>query len=303
MAVTLTQMVEQVRAQLNQGLTNRSIHCTFNGWVLDGADKVGIQLTDVPSGLAVKSVVVELGHELVFVTSLDANTSTATCPAWFRQYQGSPANDDYEAGSMATLSPLWPYWLVAQKVVEGIGALYPALFQVKTTTLTASAVAEKYLLPNDVEDILNIKVEYSGGARGQRKIGEWSIDTKAADGNRYLHIRQGHPSGWSIYVTYRAKPVVPTVTSGSTTWTSTGLPDSASDLPVLYALAMLMPSTDAAKTQTASMEQSERSRFVQAGSGNSTSRHYMTLFKDRLAEERRRLLDRYPPRIHKELNG
>lgn len=302
---TLDQLVERVRSNLMQGVVNRPNRGTFKGWVLnDSAEKVGIKLEDVTDTDALTGAHVELsGGELVYVTSHDEDSTICTCPPWFRAQLGSPQNETVTEDTMVTIDPRWAWWTVAQAVVSGINACEPELFAVNTTTLTTQAVSRKYTLPDDVEDILSLKVLLPGSGDIELPYKRWSVDTKATDGNRYLHLSGAGLSGQPIYVTYRSRAVVPAPTDGAATWASTGLPDSAEDLPVLHATASLLPQPEAARTQVSSIEQSERARFIQPGSSTAPARFWMQEFQDRLAQERRKLQLRFPGRIVLQQNG
>jgi len=302
-AVTLGTLVSQVQGRLDQYSTNRTKACTFKGWVTSGATKVGVKLADVSTGSKLTNVDVELGTELVRVTSYDSGSTIATCPPWFRQQQGTPLNDAFPVDSKAVVSPRWPAYHVAETLCDGITTLYPDIFAVKEQQLTSSVASGNYEVATDVDGVLKVTIEDFGPWKTQFEIKQWTLDTLNPDGKKYLRMMPAAVNGRPIYVTYRAKPVVPDPALLDTTWASTGLPDSSADLPVLYAVMTLIASADAAKTQTNSIEQSDRSRFVQAGAASSSSRRFQEMYTNRLAMEKRKLSDRFPPRVHKTLNG
>lgn len=301
MAVTLGTLVEQVKGHLNQYSTNQEQLCTFVEWVLSGADKIGVKLDDVTEP-NLNNVDVEIGGvELVRVTSYNADTMQATCPPWFRQMSGTPLSEP-TANTMATINPRWPSYRVAEKIVHGINSLYPFLFAAKVATLTSRTSDGNYEMPDDIESVIDFNIQGFTPESAQFKVGTFSLDPLNSDGKRYLRTNAFSVAGRPIEVLYRAKPVAPDPAVLSTTWASTGLPDSAQDLPVLFAVAALLPSADAAKTQTASVEQSDRSRLVQSGSANSTSRRFQEMFQNRLVQEQRKLENLYPPRLHRSLS-
>lgn len=304
MAVTLGDLVAQVKGQLSQYTSGREQVATFKDWVLDGSsNKIGLKLSDVPPGNILPSMDVELGGiELVRVTSYDPGNMQATCPPWFRQLAGTPLSTP-SLNTMVTINPRWPGFRVAEKICHGIDTLYPRLFVPKTFPLTSRTTDGNYEVPNDVESIIGFNIEAFGVSRMQYKVGRFSLDVLNTDGKKYLRTMPAGVTGRPIEVVYKAKPIVPDPSVLTTTWASTGLPDSARDLPVLYAVMCLLPTTDAAKTQVSSMEQSDRNRFVQSGSANSTSRRFQELFEARLLDEQRKLDALYPPRIHKTMNG
>lgn len=298
---TFSQLVEQARGQLHQFSTHRPVLATFTGWQGD-PPYTGINLAGMSNQQRVVNALVELGPELVFVSNHDPVAGTTQCPPWFRQQNGSPANDTVAVNSKATINPQWPYHVVAQHVINGIGMLYPSLFVPKVTTLVSDMLKEKYQLPADVDEIISVLYEDDiNPARPQREVSRWTLVTLAADGHRYLHIEQVYRSGLNIFVSYRAKPTMPALTSDAD-WSVTGLPETAQDLPVLWATVQLLPTADAAKTQITSVEQSERNRFVQPGAANAASKRLQDIYTMRLQEEKRKLLDRFPPRLHRNLN-
>lgn len=302
---TLADMVTRVQGHLNQYLINRPMSCTFLDWGLDGSmNIIGVQLADVPTSSSLNNSLIELATgEIVQVSSYDSTNNVATCPAWFRGQLGTPQDDDVESNSRAVIEPLWPVYHVAQTIVDGIRQLYPDLFAVREETLSSSSINGNYLLPNDVENILNVTLEIVGPSARQFQINQWTVDISNDDGLRYLRTNPSYQAGRPIYVTYRAKPVIPDAADLTATWEDTGLPSSAVDLPVLYATYTLLPAVEAAKTQMHSMEQSDRNRLVQSGAATSASRRFEEMYERRRFTERRALLDRFPPRLHRELNG
>jgi hypothetical protein len=299
---TFREMVEEARGVLHQYTTNRPVLATFTGWQVTGTDITGVNLAGLSGQQKVVNAFVELGHELVYVAAHDPVAGTTTAPPWFRQQQGSPANTSYPANSMAVINPQWPWHQVAKHVATGIGNMYPSLFQVKNTTIVTQTLTERYELPDDVDEIVAIKHEDNRHpALPQREVSRWTLETRAGDGNRYLFMEQVGVAGQNVYITYKASPTIPAITTDAD-WSTTGLPATASDLPVLWAVAQMLPSADASKSQITSVEQSERNRFVQPGAANAASRRYQELYMARLAEEKRKLNDQFPPRLHRNMN-
>lgn len=306
MPTTLGDLVNQVILGLNQFTTNRERSGTFKEWVLDGSsNKIGIKLDDVSLAGDMRNMLVELHTtEIVHVSTYDSASKIATCPSWFRAQLGTVSNDTVTANSRVSINPTWPKAHVLRTIGEGIKAIAEDIFVAKEVTLTSDPVKSNYDLGvTDAESILKVVIREIGPSAQDVPLKEWTLDTLNSDGKKYLRVRPLGVAGRSIYVTYRATPVLPDPLALTTTWTSTGLPDSAQDLPVLYALMTLIPTADASKTQTSTVEQSERSRLVQAGSASASSRRYEQLFDRRLRDERRKLLDKFPPRFHKSFNG
>lgn len=298
---TLSDLVEEVVADLNQYTTNQERTGTFTSWEEDaGLNKVGVNLADISSDLNNARVELETG-ELVYVTSYSLSESTTLCPAWFRGQMGSPQNDTVAANSRVIVNPAWPRYQVARKIVEGIHAISQDLFAVGETEITLQPIPANYELPDDVEGILLVEVIAYGPSEQHVPIKRWSLDSKNPDGKKYLRVDPLGVAGWTMRVTYRKTPVALDPADLSSDWSLTGLPASATDLPVLYAKSNLILGADAAKAQQQTVEQGERQRTLQGWSPTATSRRWQELFASRLADERRKLRDRFPVRPHREL--
>lgn len=302
---SLGEMVEQVKGHLEQYAVNRPATATFLDWNRDASNNiVGVKLTDVSAGDKLVNALVELASgELVQVATYDINNNTAQCPPWFRGQQGTPKIDTVPTNTRVVIEPLWPSFAVTTKVCEGINNLYPDVFAVKECQLVSNSINGNYLVPDDVEGILHLTIENVGPGMEQYKFWVWSLDTSNMDGKRYLRTQTSALTGRPINVTYRAKPLIPTRLDPNADWTATGLPESAVDLPVLYAVYTLLPAVESAKTQMHSVEQSDRNKYVQGGSANAASRRFQEMYERRLHDERRKLLDKFPPRAHKNWNG
>lgn len=296
---TLGDLTEEVIGDLRQYSTEQT--GTFVDWSRDGAMAiVGVQLADIATDQY--NVQVELASgEVVHVSRYSLDGSTTTCPPWFRAQSGTASNDTVAANSRAIINPTWPRYQVARKLVEGINAISEDLFAVAEVDLTTTPMQANYELPAGVEGVLNVTLEDLGPTEMHRPVGSWTLDTTNSDGFKYLRLMPLGVSGVTMRVTYRTAITVPDPSNLSATWASTGLPASAADLPGLFAKAQLILSPEAARTQQSSVEQGERSRSLQGWSATSSSRRFQEVFAQRLRDERRKLLDRWPVRPHKEL--
>lgn len=300
---TLGTLVESVIGDLRQFNTSPETTGTFVDWERnDALAIVGVQLADISSDLNNARIELATGEQ-VHVSSYAVTGATAICPPWFRAQNGTVANDTVPANSRAVVNPIWPRYDVARKIVEGIQAISTDLFAVAETNLTTTATASNYELPADCLSILSVTLEDVGPTQQHRAIGTWSLDVKNSDSKVYLRVLPIGLSGWTLRVTYRKAVTVPDPADLTVGWSTTGLPDSASDIPGLYAKAQLILSPEAARTQQASVEQGERSRALQGWSASASSRRYLEMYAQRLSDERRKLDVRFPVRPHRELVG
>lgn len=298
---TLGDLAEQVVGDLRQYSTAPEATGTFVGWSRDDANNiVGVRLADIANNLFNAHLELATG-EIVHCSSYSLDGGTATFPAWFRAQGGTSANDTVPENSRIVVNPIWPRNQVARKLVEGIHAISEDLFAVAETEYITTPQQVNYELPADCVSVLNVTVEDLGPTQQHRPIQAWTVDATNTDGKKYLRLPVLGLSGLTMRVTYRTTVTVPDPANLSATWASTGLPASAADLPGLHAKAQLILAPEAARTQQQSVEQGERSRSLQGWSASATSRRFQELLAQRLRDERRKLLDRWPVRPHKEM--
>lgn len=300
---TLGDLVESVIGDMRQYNTSPDSTGTFVDWARDGGlNIVGVQLSDISTDLSNARVELATGEQ-VHVSSYRTDGNVVTCPPWFRAQNGTVANNTVPLNSRVVVNPIWPRYDVARKIVDGIQAVSTDLFQVAEANLSTLPQQSNYELPADCLSILGVTLEDIGPSQQHRALSTWTLDTLNSDGKVYLRVLPLGVSGWTMRVTYRKTVTVPSPAVLSTTWASTGLPDSAQDLPCLFAKAQMILSPEAARTQQGSVEQGERSRSLQGWSATSSSRRYREEFTIRLADERRKLDVRWPVRPHRELAG
>lgn len=287
--INMSQLIDKTIAYLNGPSTNRPKLATRTAISLTGSTINSLTVlpadgTNTHRGPAVLEME---GGSLVYASNWDANTGVVTVPSWGNGFEGTPVVTGTSAyGDKVTVNPLWPRWFVGQHVIDAINSMYPKLYGVKVTQMTSTVLDERYLVPADCEEVLSFKLEGYGTTAPRREIRRRTLQTVNPDGNRYVSIQPVGISGRPMYLVYKTRPVLPTdPKDASWTWTTSLLPSTASDLPTIKAAMTLMESPEMAKMQVYSAEQSERSKYVQAGTSNALSRRLQELFDRRMGEE------------------
>lgn len=303
--LTFQQLIDKTINYLNGGWTNRPKMGTVSALVLDGDSNV-TTLTVTPvdgTNSHAGPAVIEIDSRLVFASAWDSNTGVATVPSWGNGFEGSPKLSLPLDSEKATVNPLWPRWFVGRHLLDAMEALYPRLYGIKVQELLTTVTGERYEVADDVEEILSIKVEGFGPTLPHREIKRHTLEITNLDGNRYVSVQPIGLSGRKMIIRYRTKPVLPVdATDVDWDWSDSLLPSSASDLPALRAAYTLISSSELAKMQSYSAEQSDRNRLVQGGAGNSASRRLEEMFDRRLAEEQQALQSANPSRPHQRYN-
>lgn len=273
---------------------------SFTG-VVEQACELSADITDadVSAILADRGMVgrglYEIDDELVYAAVGDAATGTLTFSSFGRAQQSSSAVA-HTAGARVTRAPRVPRSRVKSMLNQAILSLYPDLFAVKVDqSQTVSVTQWGYSLPADVEEVLDVQYRTPpfGNWVGVR---QWRIDQMADSTDfatgKSLAIGQELWSSAPLKITYKARPG-PLVNNADEWATVTGLPVSASDLAVLWASERLVSADELLRTQTRSVEQSQRGLISPAGAAANASRLMHQQFAERLAVERRALLNRY----------
>jgi hypothetical protein len=98
-----------------------------------------------------------------------------------------------------------------------------------------------------------------------------------------------------VRYTVAADPVP--LVNDSDLFTTTGLPESAIDVVSLGAIPRLVTTVDLARQQLNSVEPSERSLILPAGSGANAAKFYLQMYQMRLEAEATKLRQQYPLRV------
>lgn len=287
--ITFQQMIDKTIAYLNGPSTNRPKLGTRTVINVTGTtiDDLTIEPADGANSHMGPALFEMEGGCLVYASNWNANTGECTVPSWGNGFQGTPsAVGSGSYNTMVTVNPNWPRYFVGQHLIDAINTMYPRLYGVGTQILTSETMAERYEVNSAVEEILSLKIEGYGSTAPRREIRRRSLQTVNSDGKRYVSVSPIGVPGRPIYLTYKKRPVLPTDPRDLTwDWEDSTLPTTASDIPSIKAALTLIESPEMAKMQVASVEQSERSKYVQAGTGNAVSRRLQELFERRMAEE------------------
>jgi hypothetical protein len=254
----------------------------------------------VADASSISTGIIEIGDELVWVTTADSTNGLVTSAPYGRGFSGSTAAS-HTTGSMVVTSPRWPRFSIKRNINHVLGQVYPDLFQVKTTTLTANGAQVAYALPADVDSILSISWSAPGPSQEWVPIDRWRLNkaenTTAFPTGRSISIFNSVTPGRSINVVYVAAPSLMTADT-DVFGTVTGLPESCTDVIVYGTTARLIQQYEASRLQLTTVSETDRAQYIQAGAATSASRAIYALYQQRLAEERAGLQRLYPTKPH-----
>jgi hypothetical protein len=193
------------------------------------------------------------------------------------------------------VNPKYPRRRVAQVINLVIAGMCPPLFGVQTGQFQAQYLDWEYPLPATTRNLL--KVEYRPW---NAEIYDWrplhSAYVKRDTGSPVLHVpTSAGLLAAEVRYTVAADPVP--LVNDSDLFTTTGLPESAIDVVSLGAIPRLVTTVDLARQQLNSVEPSERSLILPAGSGANAAKFYLQMYQMRLEAEATKLRQQYPLRV------
>lgn len=239
---------------------------------------------------------IEVDEELLWCDRVDpdANLVYVTIRGFF----GSTAAA-HSANAIARNQPKYPRFSIKRAINDVIRSTYPDLFAVGTTTLTTTIIGVGYELPADVEEILDVTYSNADDTGMWYPVNRYRVTlsantTEFATG-KSIEVYNGIASGRTVQVVYKKVPSV--LAADADLLTASGLSESAKECIVYGVCARLVGYIEPARINDDSAE----AKFIDgspAGQALTAARYFYQMFAQARAEEARRLLDRYPPRIH-----
>jgi hypothetical protein len=246
--------------------------------------------------------VVEIGDELIWLDSYDRVSSTATAAPYGRGFQATSAAA-HTAGTKVTVAPTFPRSAVKRAINEAIQSVYPTLYALNKYSFTYNSVQNTYQLPSDVQTILYVSWSTIGPTKEWRPVKGWRLDSMANEtafaNGVTLTIYDNLPAGRTIQITYTKVPQTFDGSADSSVFEdTTGLLASAKDVIIYGAAYRLASFIDTGRLNYLSAEADNADTKIQFGSGSSNSRFLLALYNQRLSEEKNKLRDLFPSRIH-----
>jgi hypothetical protein len=270
--------------QIRDGVTS------LNGAITDADLEV-----NVDDGTVVRKGFIEIDDELIEV-SASTSTGTVSVYEWGRGERGTTAAAHAD-GTKVTVNPLYPRSVIKAAVNEVVASLYPHLWQTVTdesNTFTPSVTA--YALPAACEDVISVSFKVVGPSLRHYPITRFgllrNVNTTTWPTGRVLEVMQAPQSGAALRVVYKRVPVG--FTTEADTMATAGLKEQWRDIIRYGVLYRLLVTAENQRLQSQSAEASGRNEKMQPFQALSVSKHYMGLFKARVDEERRLLLNENP---------
>jgi hypothetical protein len=240
-----------------------------------------------------QNAVIAIGLEEMLVWSTDPTAKTVVV----KRGWGGTTPVAYAGGELVTVNPRFSQARTLRALNNELSALSGDLYQVKTTPLVASAVAQTYALPAGLLDVYDLYFDSVGPENYWPELSSWSVRrsqnlTDFPSGNA-LRLNQYLDPGRSIQVVYKAV-FDPLEALDDDVLAVTGLPASAIDILPLGAQMRLMGVREAKRSFTEAQSDTRRAADVPAGSSTRSYSVLAQIRRERIGEERTKLLRLYP---------
>lgn len=278
---TLATMTDQVLAEIASYVKNQESITAVTQPVT--ASATTIDLDDVK---AVSKGTVEIGDELIYVKRTIPTSSQIVVIPGGRGWRGTTATT-HAVNTLVRNNPVFPRVQVQRAINETIKGIN--LMVLANHSFNFTGVQYAYVLPTDVVDVTGVSWNPPDVTKVWPLLKRWRIDRNYYDENTQttrtaLVMHEAVQSGRDVRVQYVRYPTQ--MASASSTYASTGLPESAQDVVRLGAMWRLVSTIDPGKVVMSSPSGEIVDAQVGAGESTNISRYLFQLFQVRLTEER-----------------
>lgn len=290
---TAADLIEETRLHLTSG-KNEQINALQADYTAgSGSMTFKYDLKGITAGHTIS-----VGLNTLYVVSVTESAKVATV---IGGQQGS-SDVSATAGATVRVQPRWTDHRIFKELnndLRSLSAPSVGLFRQEVKVITFSPLVVGYDLAADVISVDEVRVDEPGSMRAQPPIRSFEVirkaDTSLFPSGVALRINEPGWAGRALRVKYRA-PFLP-LSGLLSTVTSTGLPDTAADLPPMGAALRLIAVKEIARNQTEAQGDTRRATEVPPGAVLGSYRGLAGMRAQRIEEERSRLRAQNPIRM------
>lgn len=290
---TAADLIEETRLHLTSGKNEQINELQADYTAGSGSMTFKHDLKGITPGATIS-----VGLNTLYVVSITESSKVATVIAG---QQGS-ADANVNAGTIVRVQPRWTDSRIFKELNNDLRSLSSpslGLYRQKVKVITFSSLVAGYDLAADVISVDEVRVDMPGSVRDQPPIRSFEVirqaDTLLFPSGVALRINEPGWPGRALRVKYRAP--FASLASLASTVASTGLPDSAVDLPPMGAALRLIAVKEIARNQTEAQPDTRRAGEVPPGAVLGSYRGLAGMRAQRIEEERSRLRAQNPIRM------
>ena len=291
---TLRQLMDQIEINL-QGYVQDQAEQTYVTTAMDSNDLTFV--VDEPA--LVSRGIVQVEDELMWVKSVDRETSTVTVSPFGRGYLSTTAASHAE-GARVTDNPLFPRSQVRIAIEQVLDNLYPDLYVLTSTTFPFVAARATYEMPAAARNVTMVTWDTIGPTKYWEPVRRWDFnpraDTTEFPTGRSIDIWSPIVPGRTVKVDYISRPIA--LSAPTDQFTATGLETYVETTVVYGACYRMVGYLDTPRLQARAVETSQRSAYVETGSAADTAKYFYALYQQSLEAARMRFLKENPTGLH-----
>ena len=277
--------LSQLASGIDNSASTTSLTYVANLWTPEEEELIG------------SGSILEIGQELMMVE--DINTVSRTITVERARLNSTIAT--HATGADIILKPRYPRMNVANAIGDQIIGLYPALYAVKTTTLTTTST--QYVeAPADCKRILKARLNNStSSVTNYADIAlELLTDFTPSSTNAAVQFPTGPTSGKSVYVVYAAQFTRPTAEANDLN-TVSGLEEFHEQIVMVGAVAQMLSELDVDTPTQNYITESLQAAVYPVGSSTSIRNSLLQYQQILINQARKNLRARYPESVS--ING
>lgn len=261
----------------------------------------GEQVTISYSGTGGNKIVpptdVEINSEVFHVISSDVQSKTFTA---IRGWLDSTPASHSSASSTVIVSPRFFRRDAADAVKDALRKVVPPLYRMMGTNVTFDPGLVSYSLPSDTLDVYRVWAEINATTKRWKELHSFEVahkmDTAKFTNGVALLLGEPGVSGQPLRVLYKAAFTEPAAESDSMQ-TTVGLEPFMFDIPVWYAVSVLVPPDEVARGQIDVAVPSQRAEQVPPKENISVAEYFRARYQDSVRDAVMQLEMRYPMRM------
>lgn len=295
MATSFASLVAKVRSQLLGYTADQQQMSELAAPMAPGDTSFTVDTATVGS---LSRGLVEIDDELILVKTKDPGTGILTVLGLTngRGQQGTVAAS-HAANSLVTMSPKVPRLRIKEAINDTITSTYPRLPILAATEITKLSPVYEYAMPAEATDIWYLAIQQVGPTKVWMQGRDFKFNPMANTADfatgKSIQVFDGVTPGRAIRVVYTKPPAVLAADTDDFA-TVSGYPERITDLIVFGAVGRLLPGWESARLQAQTIEATERATLVQQSSASRTSQYFLSLYEQRLQQERDRLYTELP---------
>lgn len=264
--------------------------------LLTGAQNATVSITTTDASKWGAPAVAEIDSELFLVTSFNRSTGIATAQRGY--LDSTPAA--HSAGALCKVNPRFYRRDAFDAIVDCCRKLCPPLYRIKATSFTYSSSSVGYNLTDTAAiDIYQMWAQLDSATQRWKELFAYNyanqMPTASFAGGNAILLGEPGIDGLPLRVLYKAKFTAPT-SEADDMETTVGLDASMLDIPVWYAVSVLVPPDEVFRGQVDAAVPTQRGEMVLSGQNMRTAEYFRSRYTESVREAAALLQQMYPPR-------